>query len=272
MTSQSRYTAQRGFFSHDEDPESWDFRATTRIDLGLLDKLYPTDDASKQEGLTQWQRLHQYIRHLNAHDKDKQYKLLYLIRHSEGFHNVKEKEVGRAEWDRYWAKVPGDGNATWADAELTANGEQQARSIAEVRSYLGDGTITAILSSPLRRCLRTIQLALPPEAGNPRPSIKEKLRERLGVHTCDQRSSRSWIAEHYPSFSIEPAFAEEDALWSPDWRETIEQHTVRSTELLDDIFDGDYGDNIVLATHSSGAIMSLFAATGWKKIPVAAGA
>jgi len=91
--------------------------------------------------------------------------------------------------------------------------------------------------------------------------IKEKLRERLGVRTCDQRSSRSWIAEHYPSFSIEPGFAEEDALWSPDRWETIEEHTVRSTELLEDIFDGDYGDYIVLAAHS-GAIMSLLAATG----------
>jgi hypothetical protein len=28
-----------------------------------------------------------------------QYKLLYLIRHGEGLHNVKEREVGRAEWD-----------------------------------------------------------------------------------------------------------------------------------------------------------------------------
>lgn len=99
MISQRKYTAQRGFFSHDDDPESWDFRATTRIDLGLLDRSYPTDDASEQKDLTQWQRLYRYVRHLNAHDNHKQYKLLYLIRHGEGFHNVKEKEVGRAEWD-----------------------------------------------------------------------------------------------------------------------------------------------------------------------------
>ena len=100
--------------------------------------------------------------------------------------------------------------------------------------------------------------------------IKEKLRERLGVHTCDQRSSRSWIAENYPSFSMEPGFAEEDLLWSLDRRETIEEHAVRSAELLDDIFDGDYGDYVVLGAHQ-GAIMALFAATGWKKVPVAAG-
>lgn len=101
--------------------------------------------------------------------------------------------------------------------------------------------------------------------------IKEKLRERLGVHTCDQRSSRSWIAKNYPIFDIEAGFSEEDVLWKPDHRETLEEHVERTTELLDNVFDGDYGDYVVLAAHS-GAIMSIFAATGWKKVPVAAGA
>lgn len=172
---------------------------------------------------------------------------------------------------RYWAKVPGDGNVTWADAELTANGEQQARTIAEASSYLGGDIITSVLSSPLRRCLRTVQLAFPSEAADKRPMIKEKLRERLGVHTCDQRSSRTWIAEHYPLFDIESGFSVDDVLWTSDRRETFEEHVARSTELLDDIFEGDYGDYVVLAAHS-GTIMSLFAATGWRKVPVAAGA
>ncbi|KAF9700723.1 hypothetical protein EKO04_001314 [Ascochyta lentis] len=272
MTPKRNYRAQHGYFSHDDDPESWEFRATTRVSLGLLDRSYPTDDvlsnAHSQDKLTQWQRFRQYLRHLNAIDEDKRYKLLYLVRHGEGLHNVKEKEVGRAEWDRYWAKVSGDGNVIWADAELTANGEQQARDIAHVSSYLGEDAITAILSSPLRRCLSTVQLAFP---ANKRPIVKEKLRERLGVHTCDQRSKRSWIAENYPSFDIEASFQEEDVLWSPDRRETFEEHVTRSTELLDAVFDGEYGNYIVLAAHS-GTIMSLFAATGWKQVPVAAGA
>ncbi|KAJ4343700.1 putative phosphoglycerate mutase pmu1 [Ascochyta clinopodiicola] len=197
--------------------------------------------------------------------------LLYLIRHGEGLHNVKEKEIGRAEWDRYWAKVPGDGNVVWADAELTANGEQQARDITKTSQCLNGDAITAILSSPLRRCLRTVQLAFLSESASQRPIIKEKLRERLGVHTCDQRSRGSWIAENYPSFDIEAGFQEEDVLWNPGRRETLEEHVTRSTELLDDIFDGDYGDYVVLAAHS-GTIMSLLAATGWKQVPVAAGA
>jgi hypothetical protein len=103
MASQRKYTAQHGFFSHDEDPESWEFRATTRVNLGLLERSYPTDVASgsslSQEDSTQWQRFHRYIRHLNANNANIQYKLLYLIRHGEGLHNVKEREVGRAEWD-----------------------------------------------------------------------------------------------------------------------------------------------------------------------------
>ena len=100
MTSQRKYIAQHGFFSHDEDPESWDFRATTRVDLGLLKRSYPTDVASESlEESSQWERFHRYIRHLNANSANTQYKLLYLIRHGEGLHNVKEREVGRAEWD-----------------------------------------------------------------------------------------------------------------------------------------------------------------------------
>lgn len=99
IPTQRKNIAQRGFFSHNDDPESWGFRATIRIDLGLLYRSYPRDETSEQKDLTQWQRLHRYMRHLNARDNLKQYKLLYLTRHGEGFRKVREKEVGRAERD-----------------------------------------------------------------------------------------------------------------------------------------------------------------------------
>lgn len=101
--------------------------------------------------------------------------------------------------------------------------------------------------------------------------VKEKLRERNGVHYCDKRSSKSWIQNAYPNFTIEPGFTEEDELWKPDQRETLEEHIIRKTELLNDIFEHDKNEFIALTAHS-GAIMALFAATGWKKIPVKAGA
>jgi hypothetical protein len=95
------FTAQRGFFSHDDDPASWEFRATTRPSLGLLERSYPTDNNS-QEGVAQdqWSRFQHYIKSLNNEDpENKRYKLLYLIRHGQGVHNVKETEVGREEWN-----------------------------------------------------------------------------------------------------------------------------------------------------------------------------
>jgi broad specificity phosphatase PhoE len=175
---------------------------------------------------------------------------------------------------RHWAKLPGDGTTTWLDAELTALGEEQATSIASIWSADGIRAPQSIYTSPLRRCLRTTTLAFAPfikATPGTIPIIKEKLRERLGVHTCDQRSTRSWIAKAYPSFSIEDGFTEDDELWRPDRRETFEEHMSRKTELLEDIFENDKSDFIALTAHS-GALMALFGATGWKKIPVAAGA
>jgi broad specificity phosphatase PhoE len=175
---------------------------------------------------------------------------------------------------RHWAKVPGDDNSTWLDAELTSTGEQQAKDIASIWGSEDVPPPQSIYSSPLRRCLRTTQLAFSPCIGaDPgiTPIIKEKLRERLGVHTCDQRSSKTWITSAYPGFEIEEEFEEKDELWQPERRETIEEHTVRSKELLQDMFTHDDSQTVALVAHS-GTIMALFAATGWKKIPVAAGA
>jgi hypothetical protein len=100
--SKRHFAAQRGFFSHDSDPESWEFRARTLPSLGLLERLYPTDDASTQSepreklAQSQWSRFKHYIEVLNKDDPlKKQYKLFYIVRHGQGLHNVKETEVGR---------------------------------------------------------------------------------------------------------------------------------------------------------------------------------
>lgn len=102
------FEAQRGFFSHDNDPESWEFRAVTQPSLGLLDRSYPTDKeywvgqgkAPDNLDQTQWHRFQYYIKSLNAINPEKErYKLFYIVRHGQGVHNVKEAEVGREEWN-----------------------------------------------------------------------------------------------------------------------------------------------------------------------------
>lgn len=99
-----RFTAQRGYFSHDSDPASWEFRARTLPNLGLVEKLYPTDDAkversSEELARTQWSRFLHYVDFLNTVDSQKFYKVFYVLRHGQGLHNVKETEVGREEWN-----------------------------------------------------------------------------------------------------------------------------------------------------------------------------
>ncbi|KAH8730910.1 histidine phosphatase superfamily [Phaeosphaeriaceae sp. PMI808] len=272
------FTAQRGYFSHDDDPESWDFRATTRPSLGLLDRSYPTDDNSdngrgtQDPNNTQWNRFIRYLTHLNQTDpENKQYKLFYIVRHGQGVHNVKEKEVGREEWERHIAKLPGDDKSTWLDAELTPTGEHQAKQVSSIWSKDGIHPPQSIYTSPLRRCLHTTALAFAPFIPRLTPVIKENLRERNGVHTCDQRSSRSWIAAAYPEFSIEHGFTETDELWDAGRRETLAEHVERSVALFGDVF-GEDGSVVVGFVAHSGASMALFEAVGWGKIPVAAGA
>lgn len=83
-----------------------------------------------------------------------------------------------------------------------------------------------------------------------RPIVKEALREFLTDHTCDRRSSRSWITQTYPDYIIEDGFSEQDMLWSAETPETVEEHRVRKRMLLEDIFENDDAHVISLTTHS----------------------
>jgi len=72
----------------------------------------------------------------------------------------------------------------------------------------------------------------------------------MGVHTCDRRSSKTYIIENYPSYKIEPDFTENDELWVPDLRESDSAQTARSKELLDDVFSHDDSTFISFSSHS----------------------
>jgi hypothetical protein len=107
-SSEWTFEAQHGYFSHDDDAESRDFRAATLPGLGLLERTYEMegnscareDQPRASDALNQWHRFIQFIQHLNTRNPETtQYKLFYIIRHGEGFHNVKKAEVGREDWN-----------------------------------------------------------------------------------------------------------------------------------------------------------------------------
>jgi len=89
-----------------------------------------------------------------------------------------------------------------------------------------------------------------------KPLIKELIRESIGAHTCDRRSSRSTIHKLYPDWPFEEGFAEEDPLWDAVMRETDEAMDRRLREGLDEIFGSDDNTWISISTHS-GAIAAI---------------
>lgn len=96
------------------------------------------------------------------------------------------------------------------------------------------------------------------------------LREALGVHTCDRRSTASQILEQFPHVTLEPSFSEPDVLWEADYREPRTARKYRLEQLLDDIFENDKGAFLSLTSHS-GAIGSILEGIGHRPFSLQTG-
>ncbi|KAI1401923.1 phosphoglycerate mutase-like protein [Hypoxylon fuscum] len=275
------YEAVPGFFRHDEELTGPQFRATTQPALGLINRTYETDAVFDLEGKkTPWERFVYFLEHLNQQGRGKVlYKLVFLIRHGEGYHNVKEAEVGREAWDSHWSLLDGDDHTNWSDASLTEKGRQQAQALnafwQNAIENTGMPSPQRYYTSPLARCLETTKIAysgLDVPSDRPfKPIVKEKLRECFGEHTCDRRSTRSWIVANYPEYEIEPSLAENDEKWKADRRETDDEIADRVRELLDDVFSNEDGKIISFTAHS-GLIRALYNVTNHRDVWVQAGA
>ncbi|KAF1812133.1 phosphoglycerate mutase-like protein [Eremomyces bilateralis CBS 781.70] len=266
-----KYTTVTGFFLQDDpttDPSTFDY---TKVNLGLINRTYPTDELFDPHGRRmQWERFAYYVDSLNREcGGGVAYKVLIIGRHGEGYHNVAEAHYGTEAWDCYWSLLDGDGTLVWDDAELTPIGRDQAQIAHDFWSTaLTVAKIPApesYYSSPLQRCIQTANVTfdgLDLPATRPfKPVVKELLRESIGVHTCDRRHPKSWISANYPSVSFESDFPDLDPLWKADERETFSARVVRMAELLDEVFEGDGNTWISFSSHS-GAIGATLEALG----------
>lgn len=178
----------------------------------------------------------------------------------------------------YWAELNGNGTAVWADAHLTTAGESQAlKANAFFKSHFGKEGLPyfqSYYSSPLTRCTQTAELTfrgidMPPTRPF-RPVIKELLRESISIHTCDHRSTKSYIRSIVPGFRFEEGFTENDELWRRTMGETDEHQLERSKTVLDDIFTHDTATWISITSHS-GEISSLLKALGHRSFSLSTG-
>jgi len=94
------------------------------------------------------------------------------------------------------------------------------------------------------------------------------------VHTCDKRRPASYIASTFPGVVLENDFAEDDPLYSQDWRESHKDVAERAKKVLDYIFFEDAvakEEVLVSLTAHSGFINGLIAVTGHPKYALPTG-
>ncbi|KAL1968181.1 hypothetical protein VTN77DRAFT_2016 [Rasamsonia byssochlamydoides] len=279
-SSYLRYSTVTGYFLQDDpatDPSTFDYVTTN---FGLINRPYDTDAAFDPNGeKTQWERFEYKVRSLNREaDERTQYKVLFMGRHGQGYHNVAEEFYGTEAWDCYWSLLDGNETMTWADARLTEVGQEQARVAHAAWEKQIERKIPfpeSFYVSPLNRCLQTARITfegLDKPAVKPfRPVVKELLRETLGIHTCDRRSSKSTIHAEFPLYQFEHDFAETDPLWDPQLRESDSARAVRLRQFLDDVFTNDRAVFISFTAHS-GAITSILEVVNHRPFAMATGA
>ncbi|OQO07305.1 hypothetical protein B0A48_07002 [Cryoendolithus antarcticus] len=166
---------------------------------------------------------------------------------------------------------------SWVDPELTETGLQQAQDLGKfwTNAIKTDKVAapTSFYSSPLRRCLQTVETTwqnipgLPPSKP---PVVHESLREIFGVHTCDKRRSTSQIQAEFPYFDLSLIQTADDTLWTTDRRETMQEHAELWQQYLQDLFDNDESTYVSITTHS-GATRALYLAIGHPDVWTAAG-
>ena len=181
-----------------------------------------------------------------------------------------QEYYGDVAWDAYWCEKDGNGTVIWMDAHLTPNGVAQATNLSHAWQQQLDTAKTpapqSYYVSPLDRTCATANVTFAPlqlpEGATPFvPTVKEKLRETLGVATCDERSNKTYIAAQFPSYKFEAGFTEDDELWKPYWLELPFQQDKRMGELLDDVWGSDQHAFISFTSHS-GSIASILRVIG----------
>lgn len=260
------YTTVTGYFLQDEASTNTSTFSFIDTNFGLINRTYATDATYDPNGQkTQWQRFENQIFRLNRESGRKvQYKLVFMGRHGEGYHNAAESYYGTPAWNCYWSLVDGNGTVRWDDAQVTPEGVKQALAVnAFWASELKIQKVPpprSYYTSPLTRCLTTANLTFSgldlPSRHPFVPVVKEFLREGISGHTCDRRGSKSYIQQAFPNYRIEPGFTETDQLWQAYRREVEIDQDIRSKAVLDDVFSTDDETYISITSHS-GEIASL---------------
>lgn len=162
-------------------------------------------------------------------------RLVHLVRHGEGTHNKYAATVAQPACACVSSGPCAYKNEAHVDASLTALGRRQAS--AAGASLLQAAAPDVVFVSPLARTLETCSIAIGVGGGVGRVVADERLRERYGVHCCDQRAAKSVQEARFPGVDFTRIAPGDDVLHEKDVRETHDHVAERSREFFLELAD-----------------------------------
>ncbi|CAH6723158.1 probable phosphoglycerate mutase Pmu1p [[Candida] jaroonii] len=256
-------------------PSYWTFEIVS----GFFKQADETTDVLKFNYLenfgrsTTWEELFDQLSTLNEQANENEcYKVLFLARHGQGYHNVANSKYGQKAWDEKWSMVDTDGEITWGpDPKLTELGINQAIENGKAwEKQLRNGCEipTKWFTSPMSRSIDTMVHTWEKivDLKEKKPLIMEDLRETLGVPS-DKRSSKKELEKY--GFEFHEDFRNEDNSHLQEY-ESIEHHSIRINRAYQYIFD-NYDDQVISITSHSGSIRSQLLVLGHREFAIGTG-
>ncbi|ODN76564.1 hypothetical protein L202_05225 [Cryptococcus amylolentus CBS 6039] len=254
------YEVVQGFFiQNGPKPKHVEFEEQLKKSFGLID-----------ESPERWQNLKSSVKDLqDAAPEGVSYKVFFLGRHGQGWHNLASDNFSKKEWEARIARTyPTADDLPWGpDPYLTPLGISQAQAInacwtaqAPLGAPVKQGEMVWYCS-PFTRTGQTLMESWKGLVGDgSEVEVREDWRECYGLFVCDQRSTKSVIQERFPTFKIEPGFSEQDDLWKAEDRETEEHMQLRARRGLDRIFGAEGPEETYISITGHTAIFRNFLA------------
>ena len=126
-------------------------------------------------------------------------KVIHLVRHAQGEHNV----AGEEDYTFYQKEE-------YADAALTNKGVKQCQSLAAIH---GITTAELLVVSPMTRTLQTATISFPSLVGKFPWLALESVREQSGFHPCDRRRTVSEYTTEFQHVDFSLVGDDEDPLY-----------------------------------------------------------
>ncbi|GMF59495.1 unnamed protein product [Phytophthora fragariaefolia] len=176
-------------------------------------------------------------------------KVVYFVRHAQGYHNVAEQKYGVGRWEDEFAR-----SDEFLDSNLTPFGvkDAQTKGPPSVKAELEQGMppIERIVVSPLSRAIQTAQTFFAEDQMPRTPLLcMENCREVFDRCTYDKRRPLAEVKQKFPDVDFSLIKHEQDELWSPTHHETADEIHERARNFLAELFETVPERYVVVVSH-----------------------